>query len=527
MKALTYTLELLEPLLIANPISGDENSATGLDYIPGNVMRGALAHAFTNGKRGDLSDAQFRSLFFGDAMFLNAYPLVEDQRSLPTPRSWQCEKDAGDFGPIYDLANSEGEERRQLKGLSQPFTCLQSPSVNIGEDEDESEVSKEKPKATMYAPERDVRVHIIQQDRRNAVQENTGSIYRYDALAAGQRFVGAIVAQDDDVLHQLEKWLANVVKLGKSRSAGYGAVKLTDVRVQPDWREYVPMQATHSERVVVTLLSDVIVHDPTTGAYAGSLAPLFTGKLLKAFARTHVVGGFNLAWGLPLPQAHAIQAGSVFVFEHSDVLLKQLQAAEANGIGERRHDGFGRIAINWHTEPELRMGKDEPEQKVQDVALTEGSAEWQLAQRMVNRIWRMQLDAALRSAISSAKLTSAPQNAQLSRMRVLAREAWRSSNAALLLDVLKKESESPKAMKRHAREQFERSLIIVAGQTQPLIKWLKTLAEQPDTVWQTLQIDLLRRPQIGGVQAESPNALEYAARLVDGVLRKAAKEGVE
>ena len=173
------------------------------------------------------------------------------------------------------------------------------------------------------------------------------------------------------------------------------------------------------------------------------------------------------------------------------------------------------------------MGKDEPEQKVQDVALTEGSAEWQLAQRMVNRIWRAQLDDALRTAISSAKLDSAPQNAQLSRMRALAREAWRSSNSASLLDVLKKESESPKAMKRHAREQFERSSIIVAGQTQPLIKWLKALAEQPEMVWQILQIDWSQQPQIGGVKPENPDALEYAVRLIDGVLRKAIKQKAE
>jgi len=507
MKALTYTLELVEPLLIADPISGDENSATGLDYIPGSVIRGALAHAFTNGRRVDLSDPQFKRLFFGDVIFLNAYPLIADHRSLPVPRSWQREKDAGDGAPIFDLANGEPNNRQQLAGVRESFTCLEP---------------------RLYALKRDIRVHILQLDRRKAAQKDSSSVYRYDALAAGQRFAGAILAQDDDALHQLRELLPKLVKLGKSRSAGYGAVNVTNVRVQSDWREYAPMTTMPSERIVVTLLSDAIVRNPLTGEYSGSLVPLFSGRLLKAFVRTCVVGGFNLAWGLPLPQARAIQAGSVFVFEYSEELFKRLQAAEAHGIGERRREGFGRIAINWHTDFELHVSEAKPEQNVQDVALTkEDSIEWQLAQRMVNRIWRAQLDDALRTAISSAKLDSAPQNAQLSRMRVIARAAWRSNNPALLLEVLQKESESPKAMKRRAREQFERAHISIAIQNQSLIEWLRELAKQPDLVWQTLQIDLSRQPQIGGVKPENPDALEYAVRLIDGVLHKAIKQKAE
>jgi CRISPR-associated protein Csx10 len=528
MKALTYTLELVEPLLIADPVSGDENSATGLNYIPGSVIRGALAHVFTNGRRVDLSDPQFKRLFFGDVIFLNAYLLIAGQRSLPVPRSWQREKGAGDSAPIFDLANGEPNNRQQLVGVDESFTRLEQPSPKIGEDEREDETSDEKPMALLYTPERDIRVHILQLDRRKAAQKDASSVYRYEALAAGQRFAGAILARDDDALHQLAELLPKLIKLGKSRSAGYGAVNVTNVGVHSDWCEYVPMATTPSERIVVTLLSDAIVRDPVTGEYSGSLAPLFSGRLLKAFVRTCVVGGFNLAWGLPLPQARAIQAGSVFVFEHSEELFERLKAAESNGIGERRREGFGRIAINWHTDFELHVSEAKPEQNVQDVALTkEDSIEWQLAQRMVNRIWRAQLDDALRTAISSAKLDSAPQNAQLSRMRVLAREAWRSSNSALLLDVLKEESESPKAMKRQAREQFKRAHISIASQNWSLIDWLGKLAKQPEMVWQMLQIDLSQQPQIGGVKPENPDALEYAVRLIDGVLRKAIKQKAE
>jgi len=42
-----------------------------------------------------------------------------------------------------------------------------------------------------------------------------------------------------------------------------------------------------------------------------------------------------------------------------------------------------------------------------------------------------------------------------------------------------------------------------------------------------LQIDLSQQPQIGGVKPENPDALEYAVRLIDGVLRKAIKQKAE
>lgn len=533
MKALIYTFELLEPLLIANPISGDPNSATGLDYIPGSVVRGALAQAFTGGKRVNLNnDDQFKRLFFGDAYFLNAYPLIEGKRSLPTPRSWHREKDAREGDSVLDLANCD-PAKTQLKGLGQPFALLEAPLPAIAEAETEDEEPPvDKPRATLYVPERDIRVHILQTDRRNAVREGSGDIYRYDALAAGQRFAGAIIAHDDHVLDRLAKLLGGVLKLGKSRSAGYGAVKTAEVSIQADWREYVPMPTKPGARLVVTLLSDAIVRDPITGAYTGSIAPLFDVGPVNAFVRTHVVGGFNLAWGIPLPQTQAIRAGSVFVFKHSQELLQRLNQAEIKGIGERRNEGFGRVAINWHTAPELRMSvvrsAQNAQQRIDSVKLADGSIERQLAQQMVNRMWRVQLDNALRNAIGQSKLEPVPRNAQLSRMRVLVREAWRKDNAQLILDVLKepdKDGSSPKAMKRHARDQFEKSRISLAGSTRRLIDWLRTLADNPQTVWATLQIDQLKPPEIGGVKAENPNALEYVARLVDGVLRKAAREG--
>lgn len=531
MKALTFTIELLEPLLIANPVSGDENSATGLSHIPGSVLRGALAHAFTKGKRGDLGDAQFKYLFFGDVQFLNAYPVIEGRRGLPMPQSWRRSKDASEIDPVIDLANPTTDTpREQLKRLSQTFTHIQPPPLNIedgdGHDDDgEQNIST----AFVYEPDRRISVHILQQDRRQAVQTGTGTIFRYDALAAGECFGGVILSEDDDTLNTLAGHLRDgVFKLGKSRSAGYGAVAISNVKIEQGWREYEAMPARNQARVVVTLLSDAIVRDPDTGAFAATLGAVLGMKEDESFARTHIGGGFNLAWGLPMPQAHAIQAGSVFVFERTEALMSALRIAEQSGVGERRIEGFGRIAIDWHTAPQLAYEIAEQEFKPGKIELVAGSAEYKLAQQMANRMWRSQLDGALRDTIGKSRVKPPPQNAQLSRMRVLMRDAWRANDATLIGEVLKepdKDGKNKKAMKRHARDQFEKARISVTAESPRLIDWLRNLAASPHTVWAVLEKDRLKCPEIGGAKAEDPPALEYAARLIDGVLRKAAREG--
>ena len=69
MATITYKIELLEPLLIAEA-GGDENTTISADYISGTAMRGALI-----GRYGtiNLKDEKTRRLFFSDqTLFLNA-----------------------------------------------------------------------------------------------------------------------------------------------------------------------------------------------------------------------------------------------------------------------------------------------------------------------------------------------------------------------------------------------------------------------------------------------------------------------
>ncbi|WP_054864388.1 hypothetical protein [Methanosarcina barkeri] len=66
MKALTFNIHLLEPLLVNDISGGDPNSAIGFEFIPGSVIRGALIGKYLQGKTKysiDAEDTEFRELF--------------------------------------------------------------------------------------------------------------------------------------------------------------------------------------------------------------------------------------------------------------------------------------------------------------------------------------------------------------------------------------------------------------------------------------------------------------------------------
>ena len=87
MRACTFQLRLLEPVLVARAESGEENSAVGLPFVPGSTLRGALVARFLerNPIANLATDARARRLFLdGTTCFLNAYPCRDEGPSAHT-----------------------------------------------------------------------------------------------------------------------------------------------------------------------------------------------------------------------------------------------------------------------------------------------------------------------------------------------------------------------------------------------------------------------------------------------------------
>lgn len=510
MNALTFHLTLRQPLLIGQLGAGEENSAISFNYIAGSTIRGALIGRYTEHNRAklDLTNEQVRHLFFDNTVtYLNGYPQDEHgARTLPTPRSWRVESKEvpielmpDDVIDITDTAIVDIAGMEDPEAISDPF-C----SVQDGE-------------TTLYTPKRYTGLHNASTER-YVKRENDSFVFRYDALAAGQTFCSAIISEDQSLLESLRPLLNQPdLFLGRSRSAGYGHTQISDVELVTDWHEYtMPDTNERQETITFTLLSDAILRD-TNGQYTTNLlaSPPFHQlkfKPVNAFIAIGFTGGFNRKWGLPLPQVPIIKAGSVWTFPNDAATA--LQALVATGLGERCLDGFGRVAVNWQQYGQIEKRAPQVDPKRMTVVGLDRTAQT-LAARMVDRLYRQVLDQRLVQHVAGSLAISGtiPENTQLSRLRIIVRQAWRNRDfdAKLMKNFLSKLK--PTAKNQYLRAQVDR---------QSLLQWLEE-GWQDDKFWKAyFYISPTDLPKIGDIpaRASAELKLEYTVRLIDALCNK-------
>lgn len=523
MKVITYHVTLLEPTLVT-AAEGDPNSGVAYEFLPGSVLRGAIIARYlrqSNARELDVGDALVRRLFFeGTVRYLNGYLLgPHGNRTLPTPLSWLRKK--GEETPVYDFAVEEPQDEEQWQGLSSPFCTVNGDTMRV------------------VRPDRHISVHTARTRRFGRAMPRKhmkgddieGAVYRYDALAAGQTFEAVVICDLDEDTAALCPLLTGQAALGGSRTGGYGRVSFHDAEVAGgDWREVGGSLMLHPDRTVIaTLLSDALTRDQygqfvvDPKAVRAELAARLNCilELKQAFLRGRVVGGFNRKWGLPLPQALAVEMGSVFVFSAVHCHLDRLCELEARGIGERLAEGFGRIAVNWNgEEPKLQVDTTPDRAPIATKAIPPGTASEAVARRMVDRMLRQQLDAALteRATILGGSIRR-PKPSQLSRLRAIIQDALGQppdegrQRLTVYLDGIQG--------RQITRGQFTGDRI--AGKT--LLEWLRFRLDDATDIWDELHIRASDLPEVGGVKAALNPQLAYAynLRLIHGVLAFAAK----
>lgn len=545
MPVITYSLSLLEPTL-ATGFDGDPNSVVSYPFLPGSLLRGAVIglHLRSSGSTFDPADDKIRRRFLnGSTRFLNAYP-IESRRSLPVPRSWMREK--GRDQTIYDPAADQSMSATvtQPESISQPF-CM---PYNMDES------GNAPPSVRLLRPEREISVHIARAARSGRPQKGNGAVFRYDALAAQQTFGAAILADHGDDANALYHLLhqALEMRLGKSSaSADYGRARITGLTLLPDtgntttplWRETDPDLDIlgNEEDVVITLMSHALLRD-NVGQHSTDRRVIADAvrqvlgvsegdfPLKRAYLGSEHVGGFNRTWGLPLPQQLAISMGSVLVFDPGDFLLRDdaedlLRRLESRGIGERRAEGFGRLAVNWHVyakwtvhNPRAVPGNDLA------VKLDTHSPAGVIAASMAKRLLLRELDDRLGvRIISLSRNIHGPKPSQIERVRAEVQRALALPSNASLGALLAFFAELRK--RQLTRRQFTQDVI----EGQPLLDWMEARIQDTEKIRQELKFETTdpALPRIGNVTVDEDElvtlARSYSLRLIDGVLAHAAR----
>jgi CRISPR-associated protein Csx10 len=475
----------------------------------------------------DLENEKVQRLFFDSKKikYLNAYLLSrKKQRTLPIIRSWFRDKDielSEEVSNItaYDFSVERNEgEPETPKFVGEGFWTKESGCVRF------------------YKEKRRINIHNRRDRTKGRSSQTTGEgeIFRYDAIDAGQTFQAVILCEEinTDLLKLLEE--SENLWLGGSQSAGYGHTQITDIQLHDNWNEVdSPDNRTEHENLTITLLSDLILRDEW-GQYAvippspqQVSAPLTSTleKVLKrileldsiqlkpkeSFTSSTLIGGFNRKWGLPLPQVPALAAGSVFVFENIEITPEQIQQLEAEGLGERRIDGFGRIAVNLRKDSSFKFALPE-EPKLSSQPQLDNKLSRDIATQMLGRLLQEKLKRKLQKQLSYLTIEGKISNSQLSRLQLIARQALPTGNCDLVLVLLNN-------LPANASGQFERAKINNESFKQKLQAWLNN----PESSI-TNKHDLALK--ISDIESNFNRKLEieYTLKLIMGVAKKAMKE---
>jgi CRISPR-associated protein Csx10 len=450
--------------------------------------------------------------------------MEDGRRSLPTPLALLRRKgDSEDNAPAYNATHSEFDREKAagddtLKSVGAPF-CL------IGNDE-----------LTLCGPQPNrLTVHVAREPKKGRATADGGAIFQYEALSAGQWFGGVVLASSAADAVIIRDLLNGPAWLGRSRSAGYGQVRIELDDDPPDsWREAsgeVP-DLPAEEPVTLTLLSDAILRD-RQGAYAlvldQTILEAYLGVKIKqlyperSFSATTLSGGFNRTAQTPLAQSYSLATGSTVTFELVDALnAVAVGRLEAEGIGERRAEGYGRITFGWLAEERLTTVKGVPYRvRTRAGALTTASQAMarQMARRLLDLEVQQRIARFTRDYVEPLALQM-PANSQLGRVRVLLRRAAR--NGAPLGTV----RQSLGAFQAAGRQQFERARITEANI--PLWDWLIGLLAEPPAldVWEQLKIPRHAWPTVAGERAVDDQVLNRTVtlKLIEAVLTAAARE---
>ena len=149
--------------------------------------------------------------------------------------------------------------------------------------------------------------------------------------------------------------------------------------------------------------------------------------LSHSYTRTELVSGYSAHLRLPRQQLPAVAAGSVFVFDIKDfqgcITLEQLLKLEHNGLGLRKGEGYGRIAIDRlkidKTKEEMLL--DDPEHQTHRQKPSETEIPEEVA-KFLQDITRTRCLAKIQqramAAAAEKKIRKIPSNSLLGKLRL-------------------------------------------------------------------------------------------------------------
>lgn len=339
IKQMKIRVKTLAPVIISS--SNDSTVMTESEsYIPGSVLRGALANVFIRQKhleKGAEKDRDFAFLFLGGLRFIHAYPVKEGRRAIPVPKSLQKAKTGKQVLDLLRQAPEAGYKKISGFGVADKGSL-----VPVDADKEITfHMSRELP------------------EERLSGRSIAGGVFNYESIGEGQVFEGLLTG-DEKALVLLTDVFGREefpCHLGKSRFTEYGlcSLRLGDMENLP--------QAENSGQSLYFRLDTPLLSYGLSANGRGMLEKVLADirsetrkkdlSLGKIFGAPFDTARFISVWGMKSPQLYGLEAGSVFAVQAESPWTKaEMEALEIllyDGFGADREDGFGQIRL-WNEE---------------------------------------------------------------------------------------------------------------------------------------------------------------------------------
>jgi len=373
---LDYIIGLLSPVLLTNSV-GDPNISLSHDYLPGSSLLGMFAGLYIqkhlpDEKKKTLAhtDEDFATLFLsGKLRFLNGYPLSRDkQRTLPIPRSILTPKRRSSdyFETLFEEQKADDPKKTEVEKKAGQDDRPNTPKAGF------CLMKYNSGRLDFERPEIKKTYHFHHRRTDQLAGRNVdGTIFNYEALEKDQAFGASLIGDAETVKLFQAKFGSDKrgARLGRSKNTEYGQVEI-------EWKtaavnECLSQKEIEGDSFVITLLSDAILlneygqSEVSVKVFAENLTRLLAKfeitlaknqlQVEKHFLQSTVTENYVGIWKARKPSMSAFTMGSCFRFSLNPALkaaqetklVEALSHLQNEGIGIRRNEGLGRVAVNW------------------------------------------------------------------------------------------------------------------------------------------------------------------------------------
>ncbi len=356
MKEEFYKCTLLSDVVVNSSMATEGNMST-LDYIPGSNFLGIVAGKLYAKLKPEESFDIFHSglVSFGDATIS-----CSELMGYAMPFSLFMDKLNNEIGAdkakvyLHHLINTNNQPVREADK-----SRLQLKQQRAGYVFSDGQTLKtiKKNFAIKSAQDRKTR------------NSKEGAMFGFESLEKGQEFIFSVRFKDDQYSKLVTDSLTGVQRLGKSKNAEFGQVKITKISKPKTISSFKT-----AGYVLVYAQSNLCFNNhygqstlQPTAAQLG--VPSGTINWEKSQVRTHSYSSWNFKRNTTNTQRDCILKGSVFYVE------KETFKNETSQVGSHQSEGLGRVIYNPVF---LKEGADKPiagfdfKQKVNNALATDG-----------------------------------------------------------------------------------------------------------------------------------------------------------